>query len=141
MRICNLFISPVHDGLLDPKLTFSTDEVNVNLSGCVNSQKNRYWSSEGPRALIQVPLYGQKTGIWLSIGADGVIGPIYYEGNLDEVRYINEILNPFFISLTHAEERFGDLMQDGGTQNTHTHTHTHTNTHARTHTHTLTITI
>jgi hypothetical protein len=37
-RFRNWFTSHVHDGLLDPKLTFFTDEVNFNFSGYVNSQ-------------------------------------------------------------------------------------------------------
>jgi hypothetical protein len=29
------------------------------------------------------------------------------------LRYINEILNPFFVNLAPGEERFGYFMQDG----------------------------
>jgi hypothetical protein len=47
----------VHDGLLDPKLRFFTDEANFNLSGYVNSQNNRHWSNENPHVLIELPLY------------------------------------------------------------------------------------
>jgi hypothetical protein len=36
LRFCNRFINHVHDGLLDPKLTF-TDEANFNLFGYINS--------------------------------------------------------------------------------------------------------
>jgi hypothetical protein len=50
----------VYDGLLDPKLTFFTDEANFNLSGYVNSQNNVYWNSENPHALIQLPLCDQE---------------------------------------------------------------------------------
>jgi hypothetical protein len=45
VMFCNCFIIHVHDGLLEPKLTFFTDEADFNLSGYVNSQSNWYWSS------------------------------------------------------------------------------------------------
>jgi hypothetical protein len=39
------FLQAVHDGVLDPKLTFFTDEASFNLSGYISVQNNRYWSS------------------------------------------------------------------------------------------------
>jgi hypothetical protein len=109
-RFCNWFINHVHDGLLDPKLTFFTDEANFNLSGYVNSQNNRYWISENPHVLIQLPLYDQKVGVRCVISANRIIGPIFYEGTLDSQGYIDKILNPFVVNLTPAEERFGYFM-------------------------------
>jgi hypothetical protein len=37
VRLCNWFFSDVHDGLIDPKLIFFTDEANFYLSGYVTS--------------------------------------------------------------------------------------------------------
>jgi hypothetical protein len=54
--------------------------------------------------------------VWCAISADHIIGPIFYEGTLDVI--INKILNPFFINLAAAEERFGYVMQGGMTPHT-----------------------
>jgi hypothetical protein len=75
----------VHDRLLDPKQTFVTDEANFNLSGYVNSQNNRYWSSENPHALILLPLYVQKLSILCAINTTRIIGLIFCEGTLDAI--------------------------------------------------------
>jgi hypothetical protein len=56
---------------------------NFNLSGYVNSQNNRYWSSENPHALIQCPLYDQNIGVWCAISANHISGPIFYKATLD----------------------------------------------------------
>jgi cbb3-type cytochrome oxidase subunit 1 len=55
---CNWFISHVHDGFLNSKLTFFTDGANFNLSGYINSQNNRYY----PHALIKFPFFDLKIG-------------------------------------------------------------------------------
>jgi hypothetical protein len=118
MRFCNWFISHVHNGLLDPKLTLFTDDANFNLSGYVNSQNNRFRSSENPHVPIQLPLHDQKVGVWCAVSANHIVGLIFYERTLDAQRYINEILNPFFMNLAPAEGRFSSFMQDGVTPHT-----------------------
>jgi hypothetical protein len=53
-HFCNWFLQAVHDGVLDPKLTFFTDEAWFHLSGYINAQNNRYWSSINPRQTFEV---------------------------------------------------------------------------------------
>jgi hypothetical protein len=86
--------------------------------GYVNSQNDRYWSSEYPHALIQLSLYDQKEGVCCAIRATRIIGPIFYEGTLDVQLYINEILNTFFSNLAPAEYRISYFMQEGATPHT-----------------------
>jgi hypothetical protein len=71
---CNGFINHVHDELLDPNLTFPQMRLII-ISWDVNSQNNIY-CSEHPHALIQLPLYEQKIGVWSAISE-----PVFYEGD------------------------------------------------------------
>jgi hypothetical protein len=62
-HFCNWFLQAVHDGVLHPKLTFFTDEAWFHLSGHINAQNNRYWSSINPKQTFEVPLHDQKIGV------------------------------------------------------------------------------
>jgi hypothetical protein len=63
------FLQAVHDGVLDPKLTFFTDETWFHLSGYISAQNNRYWSIINPKQTFEVPLHDQKIGVWCAITA------------------------------------------------------------------------
>jgi hypothetical protein len=97
----------VHDGLLEPKLTFLTDEANFNLSGYINSQNNSYWSSENSPVIIRLPFTAKNQACDVRLAQTASL-----EGTLD-AEDTNEIFNPIFVKLAPAEERFGYLMQDG----------------------------
>jgi hypothetical protein len=77
-HFCNWFLQAVHDGVLDPKLTFFTDEAWFHLSGYINAQNNRYWSSINPRRMFEVPLRDQKIGVCYAITASRRVGPIFF---------------------------------------------------------------
>jgi hypothetical protein len=78
MHFCNWFLQAVHDGVLDPKLTFFTDEAWFHLSGYINAQNNGYWSSIKPKQTFEVPLHDQKIGVWCAITASRIVGPIFF---------------------------------------------------------------
>jgi hypothetical protein len=77
-HFCNCFLQEVHGGVLDPKLTFFTDEAWFHLSGYINAQNNRYWSSINPKQTFEVPFHDQKIGVWCAITASQIVGPIFF---------------------------------------------------------------
>lgn len=55
MYFCNWFLQLVYDRALDTKLKFFTDKAWFNLSGYINAQKNRYWTSINQRQTSAAP--------------------------------------------------------------------------------------
>jgi hypothetical protein len=98
MHFCNWFLQAVvHDGFLDPKLTFFTDEAWFHLSGYIYAQSNRYLSSINPRQMLEVPLHDQKIGVWCAITASRIVGPIFFENTINSEWYVTDVLRPFFL--------------------------------------------
>jgi hypothetical protein len=121
MHFCNWFLQAVHDGVLDPKLTFFTDEAWFHLSGYINAQNNRYWSSINLKQTFEVPLHDQKISVWCAITDSRIVGPIFFENTINSERYVTDILRPFFGTITEEENTYGYFMQDGATAHTATY--------------------
>jgi hypothetical protein len=63
---CNWFLNNMNDNrTLD--LSFFSSEAWLHLSGYVNSQICRIWSTENPRVFQETPLHPIKIGIWLAV--------------------------------------------------------------------------
>lgn len=110
------FINEEGDDILD--VTFFTDEAWFHLSGHVNSQNSRMWSSENPQEFKEMPLHDEKIGVWCAISRARLIGPIFFTGTINQERYRIEILQPFLSRLTQTEVETGWFQQDGATAHT-----------------------
>lgn len=117
-EFCRWFQQPVHDGSLDPGLTFFTDEAWFTLRGRVNSQNNRYWSQENPHDFHELPLHDSKIGVWCAVSENRILGPIFYEETINSDRYVRLILTPFFEQLVEEEKLHRHFMQDNATAHT-----------------------
>jgi hypothetical protein len=95
-HFCNWFLQAVHDGALDPKLTFFTEEAWFHLSGYINAQSNKYWSSINPKQTFEVPLHDQKIGVWCAITASQIVGPIFLKTLLIQSGMSLTFSGPFF---------------------------------------------
>jgi hypothetical protein len=50
---------------------------------------------------------GYNGRLWCTVSAERVIRPAFNGGTPHAERYIDEVLNPFFVNLAPAEERVG----------------------------------
>jgi hypothetical protein len=88
INYCRWLQQLVYDGMVDPDFVFYTDEARFHLSGCVNSQNNRYWRTENPHSIHEFPLHDVKIGVWCAINAHRIIGPVFFQETINSERYV-----------------------------------------------------
>jgi hypothetical protein len=87
------------------------DEAWFMLSGYVNSQNFRIWSTDNPHAYLEAPLHPQKIGIWwIAVSRRRLIGPIFFNNTINEQRYREQILQNFIQQLDENERNYGSLF-------------------------------
>lgn len=106
----------MNDDLLN--LTFFSDEAWFHLSGYINSQNMRMWSSENPHIFLESPLHPEKIGVWMAVSRRRIIGPIFFNFTVNAARYRNNILAEFVEQLHDDELQHGYFQQDGATAHT-----------------------
>lgn len=104
------------DNLLDN--TFFSDEAWFHLSGYVNSQNYRHWSSVNPHVYVETNMHPIKVGVWCAMSRTRIIGPIFFHDTINAQRYRTLILEPFLAQLNDNEIQFGYFQQDGATAHT-----------------------
>ncbi|KAL4084269.1 hypothetical protein QTP88_028094 [Uroleucon formosanum] len=104
------------NGIGELDRVFFSDEAWFHLSGYVNSQNSRIWSTQNPHALHETPLHSQKIGVWCAISRRRIVGPIFFETTVNSVVYQDIITQ--FISLLEINEGDCWLQQDNATCHT-----------------------
>jgi hypothetical protein len=107
----------ISEGHLDLLMFFMTDEAWFHLLGYVNSQNSRYWGTKNPHELHKQPLHDQKIGVWCSVSATRIIGPIFFDSTVNMPVYL-AILEEFYSQLTEQESEYCFIQQDGATSHT-----------------------
>ena len=64
------------------RIMFS-DEALFHLSGAVKSQNVKYWAVGNPSFFIEKPLQSPCITVWIAIGKLGLIGPSFFEENIN----------------------------------------------------------
>lgn len=114
---CQWFENHINNNrILD--LSFFSDEAWFHLSGYVNSQNFRFWSTENPHEFEETPLHSVKVGVWLAVSRRRIIGPIFFHDTINAVRYREQILEVFINQLEDEELQLGYFQHDGATAHT-----------------------
>ena len=96
-----------------PHLFFS-DEAHFHINGRVHKHNCRYWSKENPHWFSEQPLHSPRITVWAAIWQGGLIGPYFFEENVDGPAYL-QMLKDFFLPIIQAKGLAEDIifMQDG----------------------------
>lgn len=71
-----------------------SDEASFTTNGVVSSQNCRYWSDENPNFRINCRRqYSKKVNVWCAVSYDGIIGPYFLDGNLNQYAYLEILQN------------------------------------------------
>lgn len=74
-----------------------TDEATFTTNGVVSSQNSRYWAEHNPSWVINCKRqYSSKINVWCGILNNKIIGPFFYEGNLNSENFLHFLNNEFW---------------------------------------------
>ena len=93
---------------------FFIDEANFHTNGVPNRQNYRTWASHNPHEIIEEPLHSDKTMAIIGVGFYGIVGPFFFDGNVNGESYFDMLIDKIFPALI-AWPNFEELVlvQDG----------------------------
>lgn len=76
------------------KYILYTDEATFTTNGVVTSQNIRMWSDQNPHWIVQCKRqYSQKVNVWCGILNERIIGPFFFDGNLNGAAFLHFLEN------------------------------------------------
>lgn len=90
------------------------DEAHFHLDGVPNHQNFRIWASENPNFVVEEPLHSARVTVLMGIDYYGIVGPFFFDGNVNGQRYLAMLRNQVLPALRQWPN-FDDivLVQDG----------------------------
>jgi hypothetical protein len=92
VHFCIWFLQSVIEGEIGPQWTFFSDEVWYHLQRYINTQNNRYWSSQNPHLIHEILLHTVKVGVWCAVIARSIVEPVFFSKTINCERYVQVIL-------------------------------------------------
>jgi hypothetical protein len=91
----------VVEGEIDPQLKFFSDAAWFHVQVYINTQNNRYWSSQNSHLTHEVLLHPVKVGVCCAVSARRIVAPLFFlNETIKCVRYEQVILGHFCPELT-----------------------------------------
>ena len=119
VKFCKWLLEKVEENSDFLGKLFMSDKAHFSLNGHVNRQDMRFWVTESPHQIKEVPLLSERVTVWCGFMENCIIGPYFFENEnnqaftVNDQRY-NNIFNNFIIP---AIERMNleklYLQQDG----------------------------
>lgn len=69
------------------------DEAHFHLDGVPNHQNFRTWATENPNFVVEEPLHSPRVTVLMGIGYHGIVGPFFFDGNVNGPRYLAMLEN------------------------------------------------
>ena len=94
------------------KLLLFSDEAIFNLEGRVNKKNSSHWAKENSNWTLEKS--SPRVMEWAALSSSGVIGSIFFDGNVNAASYLQMIENEFypqFMALTNSSQII--FQQDG----------------------------
>jgi hypothetical protein len=64
-----------------------------NADGFMNKQNTKFWASENLQRVVEKSIHPAKCIIWWSISKQGLTGPIFVEGTIRNLKYLQQLQN------------------------------------------------
>jgi hypothetical protein len=116
LRYCNWVKAFACNNIRVLNITFFTYEAWFHLSGYINGQNYRLWSSENPHAYHESQLHAVKTGVWCAVSRCRTTDPILFADTVTAERYQDILMQ--FVALFEVNDRNAWFRQDGATCHT-----------------------
>lgn len=117
LRFCEFFVEQCRqDGNFLMNIIW-TDESRIDTSGIFNRYNSYYWDTENPHVVVAQNRQGRLGfNVWVGIFRGRLLGPYFYDGNLNGEHYVNilrEHVTPFLENLPLQDIPNIYFQQDG----------------------------
>lgn len=115
IQFCEQMMNCIANNHLSLEWIVFSDESTFTLNGEVNRHNCRYWSAENPHWIRENHTqYPQKVNVWAGIFGDRILGPIFFNNNLNGATYLSFLQEDLVPSLAalHPNELDADLPDE-----------------------------